>query len=50
MRETRDGVRVDMFSSSASADSDLLVLDIDDFKVTPQMSYNVYGRLCQLKL
>nr|XP_009793411.1 PREDICTED: exocyst complex component SEC10-like [Nicotiana sylvestris]XP_009793412.1 PREDICTED: exocyst complex component SEC10-like [Nicotiana sylvestris]XP_009793413.1 PREDICTED: exocyst complex component SEC10-like [Nicotiana sylvestris] len=32
MRETRDGVRVDMFSSSASADSDLLVLDIDDFK------------------
>lgn len=50
MRETRDGVRVDKFSSSASADSDPLVLDIDDFKVTPQMSYNVYGRLCQLKL
>ncbi|WMV19975.1 hypothetical protein MTR67_013360 [Solanum verrucosum] len=32
MRESRDGMTADRFSGSASADSDPLVLDIDDFK------------------
>ncbi|XP_060181594.1 exocyst complex component SEC10b-like isoform X1 [Lycium barbarum] len=32
MRETRDGMKADRFSRSASADPDPLVLDIDDFK------------------
>ncbi|PHT55132.1 Exocyst complex component SEC10 [Capsicum baccatum] len=32
MRETKDGMKADRFLRSASADSDPLVLDIDDFK------------------
>lgn len=50
MRETRDGMKADRFSRSASAGSDPLVLDIDDFKVMPWIPFNVPGRLCQLKL
>ncbi|KAK4351211.1 hypothetical protein RND71_030524 [Anisodus tanguticus] len=39
MRETRDGMNADRFSRSISADTDPLVLDIDDFKVMPLISF-----------